>query len=101
LKGNGNGVNRKGREERKESPSLFFSKKKPLPSFAFFASFAVQVFAVAVYSALRIPHWILYVSVSAKTRLTIFTPPKMPFLARSFPQNGLGASARAGDPRKC
>jgi hypothetical protein len=52
---NGNGVNRKGRQERKES-SAFFSKSQPLPSFAFFASFAVQVFAVAVYSALHIPH---------------------------------------------
>jgi hypothetical protein len=105
--GKGNGVNRKGREERKERPSLFFSKKQPLPSFAFLASFAVEVFvfavAVAVYFAFRTPHSALdsYVSVPAKTRLTSFDPPKTPFLARSFPQNGLGASARAGDPRKC
>jgi hypothetical protein len=51
----GNGVNR---QERKESPSFVFSKNHPLLSFAFLASFAVEVFAsaVAVYSALRIPH---------------------------------------------
>jgi hypothetical protein len=57
---NGNGVNRKGRKERQESP-VFFSKNKPLPSFAFLASFAVQVFAVAVafYSAFRISHFAL------------------------------------------
>ena len=42
-----------------------------------------------------------FVSDPAKTRLTILGPRKPPFLARSFPQNGLGASARADDPRKC
>jgi hypothetical protein len=53
--GKGNGANRKGRKERKERRSFFFSRKQPLPSLAFLAFFAVQVFAVAfaVYSALR------------------------------------------------
>jgi hypothetical protein len=58
--GKGNGPNRKGRQERKESPA-FFSKNHPVPSFAFLASFAVQVFAatVAAYSAFRIPDFAL------------------------------------------
>jgi hypothetical protein len=55
--GRGNGANRKGRQERKETPSLFFSKKQLLPFFAFFA---VQVFAfafaVAVHSPFRTSH---------------------------------------------
>ena len=47
------------------------------------------------------PRLDLNVSHPAKTRLTSSGPPRTPFLARSFPQNGLGASARADDPRKC
>jgi hypothetical protein len=55
------------RAQRKPKP--FFPKNQPLPSFAFLASFAVQVsafaiafaiavaVAVAVYFAFRIPHF--------------------------------------------
>jgi hypothetical protein len=56
LKGNGkgHGVNRKEREERKERRSFFFSRRKPLPSFAFLASFAVEAFAVAFAVAVAV-----------------------------------------------
>jgi hypothetical protein len=60
LNGKGNGVNRKGRQERKERPA-FFSKNQPWPLGVYppgRAFFAVRVFAVAVafHSAFRIPH---------------------------------------------
>jgi hypothetical protein len=63
LKGNGkgNGVNRKGREERKERRSFFFSRKQPLPSLALLASFAVPCLCLSPFiphSAFRTPHWI-------------------------------------------
>jgi hypothetical protein len=42
-----------------------------------------------------------HVSRARKTRLTFRDPRNPPFLAPFYPQNGLGASARAGRPLKC
>jgi len=99
----GKGIHHGGHRAHRERPSLFFSKKRPLPFFAFFAPFAVQAVS-SCRSICNLQSAIcnrVHVSVPAKSRLTSFDPPRPPFLARSFPQNGLGASARACDPRKC
>jgi hypothetical protein len=52
-----NGAHHRGHRAHRERPSLFFSRNQPLPSFAFLAFFAVEVFAVAVavYSAWSLP----------------------------------------------